>query len=111
VCTVFGRARGSFASRILFRCPREKFHQIWHLKLAACWESTDILVISRESHMTVGPIETFVIEHESEADAYLDDLLKKPENRSMDVVERHADLRIKDASIRKYFIAKGKALI
>jgi len=61
--------------------------------------------------MTVGPIETFVIDHESIADEYLRDLLKKPENRSMDVVERHADLRIKDARIRAYFITNAKEML
>jgi hypothetical protein len=61
--------------------------------------------------MTVGPIETFVIDHESIADEYLRDLLKKPENCSMDVVERHADLRIKDVAIRAYFITNAKEML
>jgi hypothetical protein len=61
--------------------------------------------------MTVGPVEPFVIENESEADAYLKDLLAKHEYRSMDEVERRANKLIKDARLKNYFINKAKAEI
>ena len=61
--------------------------------------------------MTVSSIEPFVIDHDSIADAYLEDLLKNPENRSMHVVERHANKLINDPRIRGYFIAKGNEMI
>jgi hypothetical protein len=56
--------------------------------------------------MAIGPSEQFKIEHESEADAYLDDLLAKPENRSLSEVRKHAamlitDKRLQDISSRK----------
>jgi hypothetical protein len=61
--------------------------------------------------MVIGPIEPFVIDHESIADTYLDDLLKEPKYRSMDVIEQRANKHIKDARIRDYFITKGKEMV
>jgi hypothetical protein len=61
--------------------------------------------------MPVGPVESFTIDNESEADDYLDDLLKRPENRSMDIVERHASNRIKDTRIRHYFVTKATGML
>ncbi len=61
--------------------------------------------------MTVGPIQPFSIEHESEADSYLKDLLANPEYRSMGEVERRAKKLIKDSRLRDYFIDKAKAAL
>lgn len=54
--------------------------------------------------MDVGP---YTIDSETEANAYLSDLLKHPENQSMDVVERHCALRVKDPAIKAYFRLSG----
>jgi hypothetical protein len=61
--------------------------------------------------MTVGPIETFSIQHESEADSYLEDLLAKPEYRSMDEVEKRAKNLIKDIRLRSYFLDRAKVVL
>jgi hypothetical protein len=61
--------------------------------------------------MTVGPIQTFTIEDEGEADIYLTDLLANPDYRSMLEVEKRAESLIKDASLRGYFINKAKAIL
>ena len=53
-------------------------------------------------------IETFMIESESEADAYLKDLLTKSEYRSMDEVAIRAQKLIKDENLKNYFINKAK---
>ena len=61
--------------------------------------------------MTVGPVQTFQIEHTSEADAYLDDLLKNPKYRSMSEVLIRAQRLIPDNEIRAYFVNKAKKLL
>jgi hypothetical protein len=62
--------------------------------------------------MTVGPIQTYVMDDESEADTYLRDLFKNPENRSMDVVHQRAQIiNFKDDHFRNYFINKGQELL
>ena len=56
-------------------------------------------------------IETFKIEDESEADAYLRDLLAKPEYRSMDEVYVRAQKLIPDARLRNYLINRAKVIL
>ena len=56
-------------------------------------------------------ISPFKIESESEADAYLKDLLSKHENRSMREVEERATQLISDAVLRVYFINKARELL
>ena len=56
-------------------------------------------------------IETFKIEDESEADAYLRDLLAKPEYRSMDEVYVRAQKLIPDSRLRNYFINRAKVIL
>jgi hypothetical protein len=56
-------------------------------------------------------VEQFRIETESEADAYLKDVLGKPEYRSMDEVNLRAHQYIKDERLRLYFINKAKELL
>lgn len=58
--------------------------------------------------MSVGPIQSFVIDHESIADDYLRDLLAKPEYRSMDEVRMRADKYIPNADLKNYFINEGE---
>jgi hypothetical protein len=59
----------------------------------------------------VSPIEPFSIDDEVEALAYLNDLLKREEYRSMDEVERRAWKYIKDCNLRVYFINKAKEIL
>jgi hypothetical protein len=61
--------------------------------------------------MSVGPIRSYVIESESEADDYLRDLFEKPEYRSMDEVQMRAAKYIKDQRLKNYFINKAKAYL
>ena len=56
-------------------------------------------------------VESFIIERESEADAYLDDLLKKPEYRSLDETKIRAQKYIKDDKLKKYFINKAEEML
>ena len=58
--------------------------------------------------MAIGPIQTFFIERETEADSYLSALLAEPENRSMDVVRAHAQRLIKDDDLKTYFLIRAK---
>jgi hypothetical protein len=62
--------------------------------------------------MTVGPIQTFVIDHEIYADDYLRDLLEHPGYRNMDEVRRRAQKLIPDDDrLRNYFVNKGDELL
>jgi hypothetical protein len=45
---------------------------------------------------------------ESNWEAYLDDLLSKPENRLMLVVQQHAQERVDDLELEKKFIEAGR---
>lgn len=56
-------------------------------------------------------IEKFMIENESEADEYLNNLFLKKEFRSMDVVEMRAIEYISDKQLRYYFINKAKEVL
>jgi hypothetical protein len=56
-------------------------------------------------------IEPFIIESESETDAYLRDLLEKPEYRSMNEVKIRAQKYIKDAHLTNYFVNKAKGML
>jgi hypothetical protein len=61
--------------------------------------------------MSVGPIQSFMIENETYADDYLTALFEKPEYRSMDVVRIRAAEHIKDQRLRNYFINKATELL
>lgn len=56
-------------------------------------------------------ITPFKIENESEADAFLRDLLAKEEYRSMEEVMMRADKLISDNHLRTHFINKAKELL
>jgi hypothetical protein len=56
-------------------------------------------------------VDPYTMDSESEANAYLTDLFKDPANRSMDMVNIHAQTRIKDANIRMYFTSKAKEML
>ncbi|MEA9588735.1 hypothetical protein VC279_02955 [Xanthomonas sp. WHRI 10064A] len=56
-------------------------------------------------------IEPYKIESESEADAYLRDLLAKEEFRSMREVEQSATQFIQDHKLRAYFINQAKEIL
>jgi hypothetical protein len=56
-------------------------------------------------------IEKFKIENESEADAYLNDLLAKDEYKSMHEVERRAKDLITQEALRNYFINKAREIL
>jgi hypothetical protein len=58
--------------------------------------------------MSVGPIQSFMIENETYADDYLTALFEKPEYRSMDEVRQRAAECIKDERLKNYFINKAK---
>lgn len=61
--------------------------------------------------MGVGPIQSFKIESEDEADEYLTDLLKTPAYRSIGEVEARAAKYIKDPQLKNYFITKAQAIL
>jgi hypothetical protein len=61
--------------------------------------------------MPVGPVQSYVVEHETEADAYLRELFKTKENRSMDVVLAHVQRVTKDDRYRTYFVNKAGELL
>ncbi|WP_445367849.1 hypothetical protein ACH5Y9_23980 [Methylomonas sp. BW4-1] len=56
-------------------------------------------------------IEKFKIESESEADAFLRDLLSNQEYRSMNEVEYRAQELIINEPLRKYFMHKAQELL
>ena len=56
-------------------------------------------------------VEAFVIDNESDADAYLNDMLKNDNYRSIDEVQIRAEKYIKDPIIKKYFIAKAEEML
>lgn len=56
-------------------------------------------------------IASYRIESESEADAYLSDLLAKEEYRSMLEVEHRANQFIPDDELRAYFINKAREIL
>ena len=56
-------------------------------------------------------VEPFRIERESEADAYLNDLFKKPEYRSLDEAKIRAQKYIIDDKLKKYFINKAEEML
>jgi hypothetical protein len=61
--------------------------------------------------MRGGPVQSYVVEHETEADVYLRELFKTRENRSMDVVREHAQRVTKDDRYRTYFVDKAAELL
>lgn len=58
--------------------------------------------------MSVGPVQSFVIEDEHTAASYLRDLLAKPEYRSMDVVRERAGKYIPDPDLKRWFLNAGQ---
>jgi uncharacterized protein (DUF1810 family) len=56
-------------------------------------------------------IESWKIESIDEADAYLKDLLAKPEYRSLDEIQIRANQYIEDPDVKKYFITKGREIL
>jgi hypothetical protein len=58
--------------------------------------------------MTIGPVEPFKIENESEADDYLKELFDTPKYRSMDEAHRRAQELIEDPSLKIYFINEAR---
>jgi hypothetical protein len=58
--------------------------------------------------MNVGPVQSYMIESEAEADNYLTALFEKPEYRSMDEVLARAAKYIKDPFVKDHFINKAK---
>jgi hypothetical protein len=61
--------------------------------------------------MPIEPIkDVTLIESEAEADVYLERFLSKPENRSMDVINRYAE-EIKNLGLRTYFITKAREMV
>jgi hypothetical protein len=58
--------------------------------------------------MSISPIQSFVIDHESIANSYMRDLLAKPECRSMDEIRMRADKYIPDADLKNCFINEGE---
>lgn len=56
-------------------------------------------------------IEIFKIESESEADAYLKELLEKEEYRSMDEVKMRSQKFIEDENLKNYFIDKARGIL
>lgn len=61
--------------------------------------------------MPVGPVELFKIESEDEADYYLTELLRDPENRSMTEVLLREQEYVKDPRVKVYFINKAKEML
>ena len=56
-------------------------------------------------------VQPFTIDNESEANAYLSDLLKHPENQTMNIVEQRCAALIKDPAIKAYFLAAGANML
>jgi hypothetical protein len=56
-------------------------------------------------------VEQFKIENETEAVEYLQDLLKRPEYRSMEEVHIRATEHIPDMHIRRFFIQRAEELL
>lgn len=61
--------------------------------------------------MTVHKIESYKIESEAEADAYLSDLFSDPQRRSMDEAVVRADMHIPSEQIRSYFLSQAEKLL
>lgn len=56
-------------------------------------------------------IESFKIESESEADAYLEDFLMQKEYQSMTEVQKRASQFIPNKNIRIYFVNKARKIL
>lgn len=56
-------------------------------------------------------ITPFTIDNETEADAYLTDLLKRPEFQYMDVIAQRCDRLVKNPMIRAYFLTTGAQML
>lgn len=56
-------------------------------------------------------IETYQIDTEAEAKAYLTDLLDDPRNQSRSVVEARCAKMVKDPAVRQFFLAEGERML
>lgn len=61
--------------------------------------------------MTNFDLRAFVIDNKEEADAYLNELFKKDQYRSIGEVRVRAEMYIRDAIIKKYFISKAEEML
>ncbi len=61
--------------------------------------------------MPLQPLATSKIDDETQADLYLNSLLENPDNRTMDVVRRHAQMSTNDDRFRTYFIDRAKMIL
>jgi hypothetical protein len=61
--------------------------------------------------MAIGPVEPFKIENETDADSYLQVLLAKPENRSLDEVRSRAAALISDKRLQDYFVRRAGEIL
>jgi hypothetical protein len=68
-------------------------------------------LLTRGQKMRINNVEPYVIDSESEADMYLNELFKKEKYRSIGEVQIRAELHIRDAIIKKYFIAKAEEML
>ena len=60
--------------------------------------------------MPIEPIKEFEIDNVDDAESYLRDLLRKPENRSMALIREHAQI-VKGEDLRKYFTTKAEEML
>ena len=70
-------------------------------------EGSKRLILSTRPNMAIGPVESFKIESEAEADAYLKDLLAKPEHRSLTEVRVRMKSLIRDKRLQDYFVERA----
>jgi hypothetical protein len=66
---------------------------------------------NRSKAVAIGPVEEFRIESEAEADAYLKDLLAKPEYRSLAEVRSRAAALVRDKRLQDYFVERAKEIL
>ena len=67
--------------------------------------------VHRQKGAQMPNVESWKIESEAEADAYLKDMLSKPEYRRDDELLLRAQKHVPDAAIRVYFIDKGREML
>jgi hypothetical protein len=56
-------------------------------------------------------VQPYTIDTEAEARAYLSDLLQKPENRSMAIIESHCTRLVGSPGIKALFMAAGAEML
>jgi len=65
----------------------------------------------KDTGVTVPNIESYKIESQAEADAYLNDIFSDKQRRSMDEAVVHANRLIADGHIRSYFLSQAQKLL